>query len=128
MQKSYLVKQSVDFGQIAKFLIRPGDILVFDSANHNKVTVYRNGEIMKVLANQSLSGLQGLAKSGWIAEIHPNEGPRHAIQPSRTTPAVAGKPSGSVSSVGSGKIATSVVATPQKASKRGAVVVASSLV
>lgn len=118
MQKSYLVKQSVDFGQSAKFLIRPGDILVYDSANQNKIVVYRNGEIMKVLANQSLGGLQGLAKSGWITEIHPNDVPKSSAQPSRTPPSAAGKPMGAAIPGGNGKGATSTAAMPVKPAKK----------
>lgn len=92
MQKSYLVKQSVDFGQGSKFLIRPGDILVYDSQNQNKITVYRNGDIAKVLANQSLSGLSGLLKVGWLSEIHPNDIPKHNTATPKATAKAAQKP------------------------------------
>ena len=63
MQKSYLVKQAMNFGNTVNFIIRAGDILVYDSSNQNKITVYRNGDIIKVLSNQSLGGLQGLSKA-----------------------------------------------------------------
>jgi hypothetical protein len=110
MQKSFLVRQAVDFGQTSKFLIRPGDILVFDSQNQNKVTVYRNGEIQKVLPNQSSAGLTGLMKSGWITEIHANDVPKRsnggARMPSRTN----GKPAGSPSQPGGGQTTS---ASPQ---------------
>jgi len=89
--RSYLVRQSVDFGNTSKFLIRPGDILVFDSQNQNKVTVYRNGEIQKVLPNQSSGGLSGLAKSGWITEIHANDAPKQGVVASKPAPRAPGK-------------------------------------
>jgi len=117
MQKSYLVKQSVDFGQTSKFLIRPGDILVYDSANQNKVTVYRNGEIMKVLPNQSSGGLSGLSKSGWITEIHVNDAPKHTGGSTKTPPKAAGKPATGVSKAGSGQT-TSTAAQPPVAPRK----------
>lgn len=97
--KSYLCKTSVDFGQAAKFLIRPGDILVYDPANQNKVTVYRGGEIAKVLPNQSPGGLAGLAKSGWIVEIRP---PKHEQSP-RSPLAAPQTPPGGPKAPGNGK-------------------------
>lgn len=118
MQKSFLVRQSVDFGQVSKFLIRPGDIIVFDSQNQNKVIVYRNGEIQKVLANQSASGLAGLAKSGWIVEIHANDAPKPGVAASKTAPKGAGKPAGSPSRAGNGQGATTASQVPQGAKKR----------
>src|SRR5271167_3395682 len=118
MQKSYLVKQSVDFGQVSKFLIRPGDILVFDSANQSKVTVYRSGEIMKVLPNQSLGGLNGLAKSGWITEIHANDSPKQSAVVTKTPPRAAGKPAGSPSKGGSGQTTSTAAQAPTAPKKR----------
>jgi hypothetical protein len=112
-QRSYLVKQSVDFGQTAKFLIRPGDILTFDSQNQNKVTVYRNGEIQKILPNQSLGGLTGLAKSGWITEIHPNDAPRAP----RTAARPNGKPLQTTSRASSGQTAPSAAQSPKTSKK-----------
>lgn len=117
MQKSYLVKQSVDFGQTSKFLIRPGDILVYDSSNQNKVTVYRNGEIQKVLPNQSLSGLSGLSKSGWITEIHANDTPRQAAQGSKTPAPRVQKPAGGLQRPASSPT-TSTAAQPLQAPKK----------
>jgi hypothetical protein len=117
MQKSYLVKTSVDFGNTSKFLIRPGDILVFDSQNHNKVTVYRGGEIVRVLPDQSLGGLTGLAKSGWIAEIHPNDAPRPVKQPPKPPVVAPQTPLEGVKAPGNGKTANSKAAksqTPRK--------------
>ncbi len=104
MMRSYLVRTSVDFGQTAKFLIRPGDILVYDSANQNKVTVYRGGEIAKVLPNQSPSGLAGLAKSGWIVEIHT---PKHEQTP-RNAPGAPPVPPSGAKTPGNGKGAAKV--------------------
>ena len=117
MQKSYLVKQSVDFGQTSKFLIRPGDILVYDSSNQNKVTVYRGGEIMKVLPNQSMSGLSGLSKSGWITEIHANDAPKQGAQGSKTPAPRVQKPAGGVQRLPSSQT-TSVAAQPPQAPKK----------
>jgi hypothetical protein len=118
MQKSYLVKQSVDFGQTSKFLIRPGDILVYDSANQNKVTVYRNGEIMKVLPNQSSGGLSGLSKSGWITEIHGNDSPKQAGVSTKTPPKAAGKPATGTPKAGAGQTTSTAAQAPVAAKKR----------
>ena len=118
MQKSYLVRQSVDFGQTSKFLIRPGDILVFDSQNQNKVTVYRNGEIMKVLPNQSGGGLSGLVKSGWIVEIHANDAPKSAAGTSKVPPKAAGKPPAAPQRPNGSQTAPAAQAHPQTPKKR----------
>jgi len=117
MQKSYLVKQSVDFGQTSKFLIRPGDILVFDSQNQNKITVYRNGEIMKVLPNQSLGGLSGLVKSNWITEIHGNDAPKHGGASTRIPAPRTGKPASGSARQGSTP-STGTAVQPPKASRK----------
>lgn len=115
--KSYLVKQNIDFGQTSKFLIRPGDILVYDSSNQNKVTIYRNGAIVKTLANQSFGGLSGLAKSGWISEIHMNDAPKSSVVPSKTAPRVNGKPVAGIQRGVGSQPTTSPAAKPQTPKK-----------
>ena len=115
--RSYLVKMSVDFGQTSKFLIRPGDILVFDSQNQSKVTVYRNGEIVKTLPNQSQSGLTGLEKSGWIAEIHA-DAPKQGHGASKQAPKANGKGGGGGQRTNGGQTAGTTPASLKPPPKR----------
>lgn len=128
MQKSYLCKQAMNFGNAVNFIIRAGDILVYDSSNQNKITVYRNGDIIKVLANQSLGGLQGLSKAGWLVEIHSNDAPRRQAQAPKAMIPVAGKPVAAQQAPVGPKNATSRDARPQQAPKVKKLSIASSTV
>jgi hypothetical protein len=67
LQKSYVVKSPINFADFG-FFVRVGDILVHDTANHNRLTVYRNGEIVKSITQTSL-GMAALVKNHFIAEV-----------------------------------------------------------
>lgn len=69
MQKSFVVKSPINFVDFG-FFVRIGDILVHDTANNNRLTVYRNGEIAKVITQTPLC-MAALMKSDFIAEMLP---------------------------------------------------------
>ena len=81
MQKSYVSRTTINFVDF-EFYIRPGDLLVHDSANHNRLTVYRSGQIVKVVKQTPL-GVAAFLKNQFIEEV--------------TTPLVAVSPSVKVS-------------------------------
>lgn len=112
MQKSYLVKQPMNFGQVLNFFIKPGDILIFNSANQNKVTVYRDGNIMKIIPNQSLVGLSGLVKIRWIEEIAP-EVAKAAVEAPKPPIPVPQPPVQPVEPPPAPKVAAPVVEAPE---------------
>lgn len=67
MQRSYLVKSPVHFADFG-FFVKVGDILVHDVSNANKLTVYRNGEIVKAVKQTPL-GIAAMVKSQMIEEV-----------------------------------------------------------
>src|ERR1700688_4256155 len=67
MQRSYLVKSPVHFADFG-FFVKAGDILVHDTSNSNRLTVYRNGEVVKAVKQTTL-GLAAMQKSGFIEEV-----------------------------------------------------------
>ena len=69
MQRSYLVKSPVHFADFG-FFVKVGDILVHDPANANKLTVYRNGAIVKDVQQTTL-GLAAMVKNEVIVEVVP---------------------------------------------------------
>jgi len=69
MQRSYLVKSPVHFADLG-FFVKVGDILVHDTSNANRLTVYRNGEVVKAVKQTSL-GIAAMVKSGFIVEVVP---------------------------------------------------------
>lgn len=87
MQKSFVVKSPINFVDFG-FFVRVGDILVHDTANGNRLTVYRNGEIAKVITQTPL-GMAALAKSDFIAEVLP---PPPGSAPGKPPAAQAAKP------------------------------------
>ena len=66
MQRSYVVRRAVNYADF-NFFIKAGDILVHDASNANKLTVYRGGEIVKVLTQTAL-GIAAMVKSEFIVE------------------------------------------------------------
>src|SRR5271154_3613341 len=66
MQRSYLVKSSVNFADFG-FFVKVGDILVHDPANSNKLTVYRNGAIVKNVQQTTL-GITAIVKNEVLLE------------------------------------------------------------
>jgi hypothetical protein len=69
LQKSYLAKTTINFLDYA-FYVRPGDLLVHDTANHNRLTIYRNGQIAKVVQQDSI-GILAFLKNEFIKEVNP---------------------------------------------------------
>jgi hypothetical protein len=67
MIKSYLAKTTINFVDF-EFYIRPGDLLVHDVANQNRLTVYRNGQIVKVVKQTSI-GIDAFLKNKFIEPI-----------------------------------------------------------
>jgi hypothetical protein len=67
MQKSYLVKSPVHFADFG-FFVKVGDILVHDTSNSNRLTVYRNGEVVKAVKQTSL-GIAAMLKNEFIVEV-----------------------------------------------------------
>lgn len=83
MQKSYVVKSPINFSDFG-FFVRVGDILVHDTANHNRLTVYRNGEIVKSITQTSL-GMAALVKNQFITEVTASAAPTPQTSPSRAS-------------------------------------------
>lgn len=82
MQRSYLVKSPVHFADFG-FFVKVGDILVHDSANSNRLTVYRNGEVVRAVKQTPL-GIAAMVKSEFIQEV---------VQPAhKAAPKAAPKP------------------------------------
>jgi hypothetical protein len=67
VQRSYLVKSPVHFADFG-FFVKVGDILVHDTSNFNRLTVYRNGEVVKAVKQTTL-GLAAMQKNGFIEEV-----------------------------------------------------------
>jgi hypothetical protein len=67
MQRSYLVKSPVHFADFG-FFVKVGDILVHDTSNGNRLTVYRNGEIVKAVKQTPL-GIAAMVKSQMVEEV-----------------------------------------------------------
>jgi hypothetical protein len=74
MQRSYLVKSPVHFADFG-FFVKVGDILVHNPSNANKLTVYRNGEVVKDVQQTAL-GLAAMVKNGVIEEVHQSPVPK----------------------------------------------------
>ena len=82
MQRSYLVKSPVHFADFG-FFVKVGDILVHDTSNANRLTVYRNGEVVKAVKQTSL-GLAAMQKNGFIEEVvqqAPKAAPKATAKP-----------------------------------------------
>jgi hypothetical protein len=82
LTKSYVVKSSINFANFG-FFVRVGDILVHDTANGNKLTVYRGGEIVKAITQTAL-GMAALLKQGFVSELIPTQHP--AVVPAPRAP------------------------------------------
>jgi outer membrane biosynthesis protein TonB len=67
LQRSYLVKSPVHFADFG-FFVKIGDMLVHDTSNANRLTVYRNGEVIKAVKQTTL-GLAAMQKNGFIEEV-----------------------------------------------------------
>lgn len=67
MQKSFVAKTTINFVDF-EFYVRPGDLLVHDTSNHNRLTVYRNGQIVKVVKQEPL-GIVAFLKNKFIEEV-----------------------------------------------------------
>ncbi len=67
MQKSYLAITTINFVDF-NFYVRPGDLLVHDLGNHNRLTVYRNGQIVKVVKQEPI-GILAFLKNKFIQDV-----------------------------------------------------------
>jgi len=90
MQRSYLVKSSVNFADFG-FFVKVGDILVHDPSNNNKLTVYRNGTVIRDVKQTSL-GLAAMVKNKFIVEVTgqppvPKTAPKAPQKPIKAAPA-----------------------------------------
>jgi hypothetical protein len=81
LTKSYVVKSPINFANFA-FFVRVGDILVHDTANGNKLTVYRNGEIVKAITQTPL-GMAALLKQNFVSELTVTQHPAAVSTPPR---------------------------------------------
>jgi outer membrane biosynthesis protein TonB len=90
MQRSYLVKSPVHFADFG-FFVKVGDILVHDTSNANRLTVYRNGEVVKAVKQTTL-GLAAMQKNGFIEEMTQQaakvapKAPQKPVEPSKPAP------------------------------------------
>ena len=66
MQKHYVVTKRVQFGKNG--VLEIGDTLVFDSANGNKLSVYRN-ESLVINTTHTQIGVDSMEKCGMIAPV-----------------------------------------------------------
>lgn len=92
MQRSFLVKSSVNFADFG-FFVKVGDILVHDPSNNNKLTVYRNGTVIRDVKQTSL-GLAAMVKNSFIVEVTgqppvPKTAPKAPQKPIKAAPAPA---------------------------------------
>ena len=94
MQRSYLVKSPVHFADFG-FFVKVGDILVHDTANSNRLTVYRNGAVVKAVEQTTL-GIAAMVKSEFIQEVvQPKPAPKAAPRqetPKQPAPKPQGEP------------------------------------
>lgn len=67
MTKCYVSKTTINFVDF-EFYVRPGDVLVHDTHNQNRLTVYRNGQIVKVVKQDPL-GIVAFLKNRFIEEV-----------------------------------------------------------
>jgi hypothetical protein len=68
MQKSFIARTTINFVDF-EFYVRSGDLLVYDTTNH-RLTVYRNGQIVKAIKQTSLA-LGAFLKNRFIEELAP---------------------------------------------------------
>jgi len=82
MQKHYVSKTTINMANYELY-IRSGDILVHDPSNNNKLTVYRNGSIVKIIQQTPL-GIAVMIKNGFIEPISaptPAPAPQAPVSP-----------------------------------------------
>jgi hypothetical protein len=91
MQKSYIVKATLCV-EDCQFYLRTGDVLLYDTAAQ-RLTVYRNANIVKVLHQTPLS-MAGMVKAG-IFEETTNQTPAKSpvVVPAPPAPATANETS-----------------------------------
>jgi hypothetical protein len=86
--QSYIAKTTINFVDF-EFYVRPGDLLVHDSANHNRMTVYRNGQIIKVVKQGPLA-MVAFLKNKFIEEVA--TAASHTVGVPKATPATVVAP------------------------------------
>jgi hypothetical protein len=80
VQKTYVALTPVNFAD-HDFFVRVGDILVHDISNNNRLTVYRNGEIVKTLSQTALC-IAAMVKSGFIQDTTGMKSPPPEVEAS----------------------------------------------
>jgi len=63
LRRSYIAQSAFTLNDIS---VRPGDILVHDPSNGNKLIVYRNKDIFKIMTLSPL-GMQTMLKNDWVS-------------------------------------------------------------
>lgn len=89
MQRSYVAKTTVNFPDFELY-VRLGDILVYDSAHGNSLTVYRNGAIVKTIKTSPLS-VAAMCKTKMLEEISTKPAPK-ATPAAKPAPPAPKKP------------------------------------
>ena len=63
MRRSYIAQSAFTLNETS---VRPGDILVHDPNNSNKLIIYRNKDIFKIMTLSPL-GMQTMLKNDWLS-------------------------------------------------------------
>lgn len=84
MIKSYVARTTINFIDF-EFYVRPGDLLVHDTANHNRLTVYRNGQIVKVVKQEPL-GIVAFLKNKFIEAVVAATAPSPVVEAPKVVP------------------------------------------
>lgn len=87
MQRSFVAKTTVNFPDWELY-VRMGDILVFNAANDNSLTVYRGGSIVKTIKTTPIS-IAAMLKTKMIEESAPTPKP---VSPAPSKPVAVPKP------------------------------------
>lgn len=88
MRKSYIAQSAFTLNEVS---IRPGDILIHDQNNANKLTVYRNKAIVKITTHSAL-GMLTMLKNNWVSQYEEPTAPPTPVKPVETAPNVAVEP------------------------------------
>jgi hypothetical protein len=67
MQKNYVAKTTVNFPDFELY-VRIGDVLVYNAANGNNLTIYRGGNLVKTIKTSPIS-LAAMVKTKLLVEV-----------------------------------------------------------
>jgi hypothetical protein len=85
MQRSFVAKTTVNFPDFELY-VRMGDILVYNAANDNSLTVYRGGSIVKTIKTSPIS-IAALLRTKMIEEVVAPAPKPAATAPKKPAPA-----------------------------------------